>query len=245
MKLRCLNTRIVAVGVAIALTSHITSCSKPRDFTISAEPSKWGSDEKLKSAVAKLPEEDRQLLAGWMLRAGMGKAFGATVSDTTIGTAIEQQRQFEAERAAKEAEEAALAARVAKERAEAAAAMNAILTVAMTKFEFFEADYRNRILSDGFQVGFALENKSSKDLVGVKGTVQFADIFDDRIKSIGLSIDEPIPAGQVLQWGGTLDYNQFMDADKKLRSTPAAKLKVSYIPSVFLFSDGTRMAAPQ
>jgi hypothetical protein len=239
------SARAALTVAAYLMASATPSCSKPQDVLISAEPSGWDNDTKLKDAVSKLSEDDRLLLGRWMLRAAMGKAFGAKVADTTIGSAINQQRVFEQERAAKEAEEAALAARVEEERKAATAAMNAVLTVAMTKFEFFEADFRNRVPSDGFQVGFALENRSSKDLAGVKGRVHFSDTFDDQIKSIGLSVDEPIPAGQVLQWGGVLDYNQFMASDKKLRATPRSKLKVAFVPDVFLFADGTRMTTPK
>lgn len=59
-------------------------------------------------------EPAQPLAARWMMRAGMGQAFGAKVADTTVGGAIEQQRTFEAEQAAKKAEEKALAEKVAK-----------------------------------------------------------------------------------------------------------------------------------
>lgn len=222
----------------------LVGCVDPYDYKIPADMEKWKSDEALRTTIEKLKPEDKEVLARYMLGAGMRQAFGQPTSELSIRDAVAAQRKREAENAAKEAEEKALAERVKKEREEAIAKMNTILTVAMTGLSFHDADWRNGV-QDGFAVSFAFQNKTERDLAGVKGTVRFADMFDDEIKQVNLSMDEAIPAGQTVTWRGELGFNQFIEDDKKLRNTAVDKLKVSWIPTTYLFTDGTRMDAPQ
>ncbi len=122
--------------------------------------------------------------------------------------------------------------------------MHSVLTVAMAEFTYHDADWSNGV-TDGFSVAFAFQNKGARDLAGAKGAVRFADMFDDQIKLVGLSMDDGIPAGKTIMWKGQLDYNQFIDSDKRLRNTATEELKVSWVPRTYLFSDGTRMDAPE
>lgn len=232
--------RFVNVFLGVALVA----CSDPYAYKIPSDMEQWKSDEALRAQIAKLKPDEKELLTRFMLRAGLKQAFGQGQSQVTIGQALEEQRKREAELAIKEAEEKALAERVKKEREAAIQAMNAVLTVAMTQLEYHDADWRNGV-QDGFSVAFAFQNKGDRDLAGAKGAVRFADMFDDQIKLVGLSMDEAIPVGKTVTWRGELDYNQFMDTDRKLRNTDASKLKVSWRPGTYLFADGSKMAAPE
>lgn len=238
MSANYLKSTLHMLGIVIFLL--MLGCTSPYDYKVSPEPDKWKTDENLKAAMEKLPQEEKALLAKWMIRAAMSNVFGGETGETTIGKAIENQRTFEADRAIKEAEQKALAEKVEKEKAVAASKMNAVLTVALTRLEFF----KERFL-DGFKISLALENKSTKDLAGVKGSLFIRDMFDDKIKNINFSIDQAIPAGQTLVWEGTLDYNQFMAEDNKLKTTPLDKMKIFFEPEVFIFTDGSKMMAPK
>ncbi len=84
-----------------------------------------------------------------------------------------------------------------------------------------------------------------KDLAGVKGTIAFQDLFDDEIKRVGFSYDDGLRAGKTATWSGSLDYNQFMDSDVKLRNTPLEKMTVRWEPEVLIYTDGAKLRLPQ
>ena len=58
---------------------------------------------------------------------------------------------------------------------------------------------------------------------------------------MNLSVDKSIAAGQSIRWDGDLGYNPFIDEDVKLHNTEFAKMKISWEPEVYLFSDGSKM----
>jgi hypothetical protein len=231
--------------ICVFLGLTVSACKDPYDYRISGDISQLQSDEGLKKAVSKLNVPDSVLIARYLMRVGLRQAFGKQApQDRTIRQAIDEQRQIEAASAAREAETRALAERVEKERAEAVRVMNEVLVVALTGLQYHDSDFMHGV-DAGFSVGFALKNKSNRDLAGVKGEVRFADIFNDEIKTIKLSIDDGIAAGQTVSWRGGLGYNQFMAEDKKLRFTAVEKLKASWLPKTYLFADGSRMDVPQ
>lgn len=241
------------VPLALAATLMITGCSKPEEYQLPERVEDWKSDEGLKKNVEKLEKEDKELLRGFLVRAAMSEAFGGDgAGKMTIGEAIENQKSWQAEQAAKkavqekrEAEANALAEKLAKQKKEAEDKMNAALTVALTKLEWYPADYRNRIISDGFNIEVGMENKTGVEITAVKGSLRLADSFDDEIKTLNFSSDVTIPPGEAVTWKGGIDYNQFMNEDQKLKSTAFNKLKVTWHPAAYIFADGSKMELPE
>jgi hypothetical protein len=86
---------------------------------------------------------------------------------------------------------------------------------------------------------FKFTNTTGKDIEGIKGTIEFNDLFGDRIKGVSLSYDEGIKAGESKLYRASLDYNQFMDDDVKLRQTELVKLKYNWDLSTIIYTDGT------
>ena len=233
--------KVVVLALVLA-----AACSNPRDQKVPTDPGTWESNENFTKTIKELPPEDARLLAAWMMRIGVQQALGGQgLPDRTIQQAIDEQKSFEVEQAAKQAKQERLAAEVKRQREEAIAKMNAVLTVALTQLRFYKADWRRDIVSDGFEIKFALQNQSKKDLAGVKGAVTLLDMFDDPIKTVNLSVDSAIPAGKVIEWGGTMDFNQFRDEDVKLKNTPLEKIKTVWTPELFLFADGSRLEVPR
>lgn len=226
----------------------MVGCGDPHKQALPADIKAAADDPGFKAKVEKLPQEERELLAGYMMRQGLAQAFsGGTASAgsaKTIGDAINEQRKFLTERKAKEDAEKALAEKVAAERAAAVKAMDEVLTVALTDKTFERSDFHVRRYSDTVTVVVAFQNKSAKDLAAVKGRLTFSDVFDDKIKSSELKMEDPIAAGQTHVWTGTMELNQFNAADKKLAATPKDKLKAVWEPSTYLFKDGTTLKAP-
>jgi hypothetical protein len=91
----------------------------------------------------------------------------------------------------------------------------------------------------------AFENRSDKDMQGIKGTLKIADIFGDTINNVTFSYDRGVPAGKTSAYRGTIDINRFMDKDMKLWSTDLDKLKTTFEISTIIYKDGTKVEAPQ
>jgi hypothetical protein len=121
--------------------------------------------------------------------------------------------------------------------------MNEAVTVAVASMNFVPSDIYKGRYQDSIALSIAFENKTRKDIAGVKGAVQFNDMFGAAIKSVGVSWDAGVKVGAVATWDASLGYNQFMAEDKKLASTPLHKMKVVWTPETILFTDGSKMPA--
>jgi hypothetical protein len=234
--------------VALSLLFVISACGDPLDHKVPTDPAQWKQDTDFTGAIEKLPDEQKAHLRSYLMRAGMAEAFGGTFPDTTIGEAIQSQKDFQVKKAEEaKAEEEETARQVAVVQAAEAKRQKALekarkaLTVAVTSISFVKANFRRGTYQDTFALRIALKNNAAKGMNGVKGTVVFADMFGDEIKRVTLSVDDPIPTGEQVIWSGSLAYNQFMDEDTKLRSTELSKMKISWEPEVYLFADGTSM----
>ncbi|SMC20388.1 hypothetical protein SAMN02745857_00933 [Andreprevotia lacus DSM 23236] len=80
--------------IAAATALLLAACSNPHDVVIPKDMSQW--DSTLKSATEKLPDEEKKLLAGYLVRTKLAEAFSGKTSDdkVTIGEAIEAQRKW-------------------------------------------------------------------------------------------------------------------------------------------------------
>lgn len=236
------------IGFVIACAASalvLCSCS-PKSEVIPTDPGQW---EQLAKKTKGLSDEDRQLLAGYLVRRSMaGVLSGGNPSippGTTVGMAISEQKKFQADAKTQEAEADMLKAKAAAERAKAEAALNNAAIVTVVKKVFLPKNYDAGRFSERVAFVIAVQNKTGKDIAGVKGRLQFNDMFGTEIKSIGLSIDETVKAGQMFatsEYG--MDVNQFEDGDTKLALTDLSKMKVIWHPEMVVFSDGTKMEAP-
>jgi len=69
-------------------------------------------------------------------------------------------------------------------------------------------------------------------------------MFGDTIKRLNLSHDEAVPALKTVTWDGSMDFNQFMDHDVKLRDVDESKIKLVFEPETILFDDGSKLELP-
>lgn len=213
-------------------------CSNPKNIEIPTDSEKWSD---LKSSVEKLNPEEQQLLTQFMVRKKMGEAFGGEgiKAGTTIGDAIQEQKDWQKQKEAQEKAEAELKAKVEAQKKAKIAEINKILTVALTKKEGFSSFGGNNITDIGLEVAF--ENKGSKDIAGIKGVAHFNDMFGDNIQSINISYDDGVKANSVATYSGSVNYNQFQNEDKKLLNTELSKIKFNFEPQVILFADGSKL----
>ncbi|WP_318432314.1 hypothetical protein [Photobacterium leiognathi] len=233
--------------IAIILVSSITACTDPKDTVLPSDISTWESNKNLKNSVQKLTDEEKKLLAAYAMRAGLSTAFGGKGINegTTIGEAINIQSQWLQEQQAQKAKQEALAAELQKKQLEKLKEMNSFLTVSLNSLGFQPSNAQKGQYQDYFTIELGFKNNTDKNISGAKGIVILKDMFGEVIKTINLSNDNNIPAKQVMTLSGTIDYNQFIDQDKKLKSTKFEKLQFEWVPDVYIFENGDKFVMPQ
>jgi hypothetical protein len=105
----------------------------------------------------------------------------------------------------------------------------------VSKKGFTASDFENKITFT-----FLLTNNTQKDVAGVKGNIVFRDIFGDEITKVNYSYDGGIKANATVTDARTVDYNQFISSDEKLRSTPLDKLKYDWQVQTIIYADGSK-----
>jgi len=227
----------------LALSLALVACSGAKSTQIPSDPAKW---ETLAEDAKRLSDDDRRRLGAYLVRMGMGAAFGnstiAVAPGTTIGDAIDAQTKFEAEQAEAEAQAVAVKAKADAEQARQSARMNQAATVVMRDMQVLPKNYDVGRYSERLAFSYAVMNRTSKPISGIKGTTVFTDQFGTEISKMALSMDEDIApnATRVIDGYGK-DINQFQDEDQKLATTPFSKLKTTFIPEMIVFKDGSKL----
>ena len=228
--------------VIVAMTA-LACAGDPADLVLPSDVSAIEKDEDFVKAIKTLSEEDRELLAGYLMRRELGKAFGGAKDGmpVTVGEAIADQKAWAEQRAKDEAEAKALAEKVQAELEAKQRELREAVTVALTSKSVLGKNFRAGRYSDAIAVSIAFQNKTDKAVGGVKGVMVFSDMFDEEIKRVNVSYDEGIEPKSTSTWKAELGHNQFMPADTKLMNTEFEKLKTRWEPEVILFTDGTSL----
>lgn len=185
-------------------------------------------------------EETAKKITSYVLQQSMKGAFNKDAENMLVGKTyaelLKQSDDYDAEMKAKEEEEKRLAEKEEKRRKEISLKISESLTFALTKKGFAEYSYQEYITYT-----FTFKNKTNRNIAGVKGTVTFFDMFDEKIQSLSLSYDDGIKAGKTVNYKAQTDYNQFVSEDKKLKNTELSKIKVTWEPEQLIFSDGEKI----
>lgn len=141
---------------------------------------------------------------------GLGGAFdGGPLPGKTVGEALELARKWDVEAKAREAatkakerEAEALRQRALEERKIAQERLANVISVALVKKEVLGSEYQAGRLFDELRLHFALENKTARPIVMVKGSVVFFDATGNRIDDLPVEFNEKLEAGKVVQSTG-------------------------------------------
>jgi hypothetical protein len=233
----------------LAIIPVLLSCSDPRDTVLPKDLSK---PDTLKPVLEKLSQEERDLLAGYMVRHTMGTALGSAFGvkpepvpeGITVRKAIDEQRTVVEKNRAEEA-----ARKAAKEKAEAerqalAAEMAQVLAVRLIDVRLHKATFRDFDVENYINFAFEFQNKGTKGITGVKGSAIFKDRFGDKIAELPLKVEENMPAGKNVTVKLQKRYNQFRAEDQQLAAVDPSSTSFVLAPEVVLFADGTKFEAP-
>ena len=207
----------------------VVACSSPLDKKYSEDT----FEEDAKELRNELDSTDAKLLLGSIFRLTLQQE---DLSKMTYGEILENGKAWKAEQDRIEAEQKALQEKAAREEAERVARLQNAVMVTCFKKGYTEVDYQDYIT-----YGFAIQNKSEQDIRAVKGEIMFTDLFDDEIKTLSFTYDQPIKAGATANWNATTDYNQFMDDDVRLKNKELKDLKIVWKPIKVIFQDGSTL----
>jgi len=220
----------------VALT--LTGCKNVRDIELSKL-----TPEQSAALDKKLNGEEMRLLIAYRMRTGMSAAFGGSGAPygMTVRQAIEEERKWGENQKLEEAKADALKQKVDAERKAKQQEFSQLLSAALVNKKNVEGEYAQQSVA----LEIAFENKTDKDIQGVKGVLKLSDIFDDTIAKIRVSYDGGINARKVATYKGGVEINKFMEKDMKLWNTDFDKLKAQFETSTVIFRDGTKIEAPE
>ena len=239
---------------AVLLLIALTACSGPKDTPLPRELDKM---ESVKPAMEKLTPEERDLVAGYIMRHTIGAKLGGLFGGKegpgipegmTLGKAIDEQRKFKADAAIEEAKQQALKAKLQAEREAAIKPMREAITVMLvSKGIYVEHGYSGMVMDEKLKVTFGYKNNTDKDIAGVKGYISVKDLFGDEISGFLISNDNTIKSGKTETWTGSrsVKYSLGNNKDRKLAELEDDKYKVVWEPRMIVFKDGTKLTVPE
>lgn len=224
-------------ALIMAVSCLLVACRDIRD----AELSKITEDQQ-KTLDKKLNGEETRLLMGYMMRQGMSQAFGGkgAPEGITVRQAIEEQRKFLDNEKQEEAKAEELKKKVEAEWKAKQEEFARLLSAVVVGKKNVDGEYAQKYVV----MEMAFENKTDKDMQGVKGTLKITDIFGDNINNAGFSYDGGVGGGKTSTYKGQMKINEFMDKDMKLWNTDFDKLRTTFEISTIIYKDGTKVEAP-
>ena len=217
--------KLFVIGISIFLFS----CSSPMDKKFNEETVK----EDIQAIKTKIDSTELQLLAGTMMRL---KFQDKNLENMTYAEILDNGKKWKIEQAKIEAEQKALAEKALKEEQERIKRLTESVLVSCFSKGYTKVDWEDYITYK-----FVIQNKSDKNIRAIKGSISFANLFDETIKSLNFVYDQPIEAGKEVTYNAQTDYNQFTDSDKALKNKDLKDLKVIWKPEKIIFEDGSTL----
>lgn len=112
------------------------------------------------------------------------------------------------------------------------------IIASLVKKGFSPTDIYNGKYEDEVTITIKFENGTGEEIRAFDGVLEFTDLLENRIIGSRIEINESIAPDSALSWDGALEYNQFMNDHKRLRSEPKENLKVVFHAGKVLFADG-------
>lgn len=237
----------------LAILITLCACSKPTDTIVPTSIDKFDS---IKPQLEKLTTEQRELFGQYVLRHTLGAALGGMFGikaepipeGITIGKAIDEQRDFLTKEKMREAEESARKNKILAEQQKAMDEMSkaALVTLISKKIETEKESSFGFIIDEKLNLTITFKNTSTKDIAGIKGTLDAIDIFGEPLSGFSISYDKTLKPGETLTWvgGRSVKYGMNTSNDRKFAELPDDKFKLSWKPDMIIFGDGSKLTKP-
>jgi len=228
-------------AIAAMVCAVLTGCSKPTDIVVPTDTSQWNDD--FANKIKGLSDGDKSLLAGYMARLKIGEAVGGQgiPAGTTVGQAIDAQKQWIAQQEQYKAQQEQLKQQLEAKQAAAAAELSKTIVMTFLGQKHVPQDFRAGRYENLWDVRIGIKNTGTKALKGVRGLLVVKNTFGDVITKTQLTIEADIPPGGDYVWNGSRKLNQFDDEDQKLMNLQDGKFSTEIQPILAVFADGTKV----
>jgi hypothetical protein len=98
---------------------------------------------------------------------------------------------------------------------------------------------------DSVTISLEFKNNTGRDIKAMQGLVVFKDQFGDAIQSVKIKCEDSIAAGQSTRWDGAVNFNQFIDSDRRLAEVDKGTVHTDLQVQKIIFSDGSVQDFPQ
>jgi Protein of unknown function (DUF2939)/GYF domain 2 len=115
-----------------------------------------------------------------------------------------------------------------------------LIEVALLSKKYREADYRaSPMVRAAITLELSIVNKTDQTIRAFDGILTFTDLLDNELHSSKLTFNNPLAAGSTVKWSGGLDYNEFTDSHRRLRSEELQNIKIKFSPRKVLYAGGS------
>ncbi len=231
----------------VGLMLNLVGCLGPYETKLPENPADGAQVAAFQQAIAELPADEQQDIMDFIQRMRESKAAGGYgyYPMTTAREALEKQRAWLKEKAEKdEAGRKAQAEKMKEDEQKAIEAqkkrkeMLEVCTVALTEKKFIKGNKKKRS-RDRISLELEFKNKGKKSLAVIQGKLEFRDKSGKLLKTIKIPFRERIKRKKSVKWSGDIPYNPAKD--EALAKTPLGDLKVTWVPQMYQFTDGSRI----
>ena len=215
--------------IFLIATLAIISCSNPMNRKY--DETKLDEDAKAIKESGKVEDDEAKMMVGWIM---MSKLGGKSLEGKTYKEILNEAKDYK-----KQQEE--LAEKAKKEKQDRIDRYNKALTFTVFDKGFYEANAMNGEFQDKISFDIAIQNKTNKEIRAIKGPLTFYDLFGEELYSATYTQDDAIKPNETYKTQITLDYNQFTDEHKTLKSKGIKDLKFEYVPEKIIFADGSEL----
>jgi hypothetical protein len=229
---------------ALMLCTALAGCSKPTDAVVPTDPKQW--DGEFARKIKNLSEADKGLLAAYLLRTKLGEVLGkqGMPVGTTVGQAIDAQRQWMAEQDAKKAAAQRLKAELEAKQAATAAELSKTVVLTFMGQRYIPRNFGAGQTDNRFSVQIGVKNSGAKAIKGIKLQLAFKNTFGEVISKTPVRIEHTIPPGGEYVWKGGRNINEYIDEDRKLMHLEDGQFSAEMQPTMVVYADGSTVGAP-
>lgn len=237
------RTGLRAMAAALLLCTALIGCSKSTDAVVPTDPKQW--DGEFAQKIKNLSEVDKGLLAAYLLRTQLGKALGkqGMPIGTTVGQAIDAQRQWMAEQDAKKAAAQRLKVELEAKRAATAAELSKTVVLTFMGQHYIPRNFDAGRFEGHFSVEIGVKNLGTKAIKGIKLQLVFKDTFGEVISKRSVEIEHAIPPGGEYAWKGGKKINEYIDEDRKLMHLEDGQFSTEMQPTMVVYADGSTVGS--
>jgi hypothetical protein len=224
------------MAVLLAASMLLAACGDPHERTLPKDMSNWKDD--MKSTLDKLTPQEKEALASFAKRYNSGTA-GQLAEGTTVRQALNQQREYAAAEARKEAEVQAAKDKITQERDRWRRQFEDALTVNYVGKKLDNAGYSGEFLA----VTVSIKNNGSKDIAGFKGRVEFFNDAGGEISHEDLDYKTTIPAGKSVSH--EVRMYRLPEGIYKNPATGSDKMRFHFKSTQIVFAGGNKLVLPK